>query len=136
MIVVDTSVWIDHFDDARTPQVARLRAIIDGDEDLIVVGDLVLTELLQGVASSREARRLMAEFQPFVIRDMVGEHVAVQAAAHYRTLRALGITVRKTIDMLIGTFCIENALPLLHADRDFGHMERPLGLLSVPVRQE
>ena len=132
MIVVDTSVWIDHFNDTRTPpQVARLRGIIGNDEDLIVVGDLVLTELLQGVASAGESRRLTLELRRFVIRDMVGEHVAIQAAANYRRLRALGITVRKTIDLLIGTFCIENGLPLLHADRDFEPMERHLGLSVV-----
>lgn len=96
-----------------------------------MIGDLVLTELLQGVASAGELRRLMAELRRFVIREMVGEQVAIQAAANYRALRALGITVRKTIDMLIGTFCIENGLPLLHADRDFEHMQRHLGLTVV-----
>ncbi len=69
----------------------------------------------------------MAELHRFVIREMVGEQVAIQAAVNYRALRALGITVRKTIDLLIGTFCIENGLPLLHADRDFEPMERHSG---------
>lgn len=133
MIVVDTSVWIDHFNDIATARVGRLRRIIGGDEDLIVVGDLVLAELLQGLASETEARRLRAELRRFVIRPMVGEDIAIQAAANYRALRSRGITVRKTIDILIGTFCIENGMRLLHADRDFEHMERHLGLVAVPV---
>jgi len=131
VIVVDTSVWIDHFNDSATPEVARLRRIIANDGDLIVVGDLVLVELLQGVESAGEARKLLAELRKFDIRTIVGEAVAIQAAMNYRTLRGLGITIRKTVDLLIGTFCIENGMPLLHADRAFDHMERHLGLLTV-----
>jgi predicted nucleic acid-binding protein len=133
MIVVDSSVWIDHINDVVTPQVARLRLLVDDDDETIVVGDLVLCEVLQGLGSEREATAVARTLRQFDLRTMVGDDIAVQAAAYYRTLRARGITVRKTIDMLIGTFCIENKLPLLHSDRDFIPMEQHLGLVAVPV---
>ena len=96
-----------------------------------VVGVLGLTEVLQGLSSEREAALVEAALRRCEIVRMVGPDVAIKAAAHYRRLRGLGITVRRTIDMLIGTFCIERALPLLHSDRDFDHLERHLGLKVV-----
>jgi predicted nucleic acid-binding protein len=133
VIAVDTSVWIDHLNNVRTAHVERLRVLIDDDNETIVVGDLVLCEVLQGLASEREAATVARVLRQFDVQRMGGEDIAIQAAANYRTLRALGITVRRTIDMLIGTFCIENGMPLLHADRDFGHMERHLGLAIVAM---
>jgi predicted nucleic acid-binding protein len=133
VIAVDTSVWIDHLNDARTPQVAKLRDMINNHRDIIVVGDLVLSEVLQGLSSDREAALVEAELARFAIRSMVGGDIAIQSAANYRMLRERGVTVRKTIDVLIGTFCIENGLPLLHSDRDFDHMEQHLGLDVVPI---
>ncbi len=133
MIVVDTSVWIDHFNGRPTPAAATLRDIIAHRRALLMVGDLVLAEVLQGLPTGAEARRVAAALHACDIRPMVGAGIAVQAAGHVRTLRALGITVRKTITLLIGTFCIAETLPLLHTDRDFDPMERHLGLIAVPL---
>ena len=131
MIVVDTTVWVDHFRDNRTTGVATLREIIAADLADIVVGDLVLCEVLQGLTSERDAVRIERMLRAFEVEAMTGVEIAVKAAANYRRLRSLGITVRKTIDMLIGTFCIEHGYGLLHADRDYDPMERHLGLQVV-----
>ena len=133
MIVVDSSVWIDHLNAVPTPQVVRLRDLIEDDDATIIVGDLVLCEVLQGLRSEREAAAVARALRQFDVRPMVGDAIAIQAAAHYRTLRGLGITVRKIIDVVIGTFCISHGLRLLHSDRDFDPMERHLGLLVLPV---
>jgi predicted nucleic acid-binding protein len=133
MIAVDTSVWIDHLRDSQTQQVLALRDVILHNRDIVVVGDLVLAEILQGLASDREAAVVGAALSRFLIMSVVGEDIAVQAARNYRALRALGITIRRTIDVLIGTFCIESNISLLHADRDFDPMERHLGLAVFPV---
>ena len=107
MIVVDTTVWVDHLRDTRTAGAAKLREIIAGDLTEIVVGDLLLCEVLQGLTTERDAVRIERMLLAFEVVPMTGVEIAVKAAANYRRLRALGITVRKTIDMLIGTFCIE-----------------------------
>jgi len=131
VIAVDTTVWVDHLRDVASPQVRTLRDIIINHRTLIVVGDLILSEVLQGLGSDRQAARVEAALRRFEVMPMVGTDIAVKSAANYRALRTLGITVRRTIDMLIGTFCIERGLPLLHADRDFDPMERHLGLVVV-----
>jgi predicted nucleic acid-binding protein len=131
VIAVDTTVWIDHLRDTRTPQVQILRDIIATHRALLVVGDLVITEVLQGLTSARDARTVEAALRRFEIMPMVGPDIAVQSAANYRALRVRGITVRKTIDMLIGTFCIARGIPLLHSDRDFDPLEEHLGLRVV-----
>ncbi len=91
----------------------------------------MLSEVLQGLASDQEAARVEAAMRRFAIMPMVDEDIAIQSAANYRFLRARDITVRKTIDMLIGTFCIQNALKLLHANRGFTVMEQHLGLVAL-----
>lgn len=133
MIVVDTSVFIDHLNGILTPQSRWLRISIAMETDGIAVGDLVLSEILQGLASDRDVARVERLLAGFHLVPMVGTAIARQSAANYRRLRARGITVRKIVDMLIGTFCIENRLPLLHADRDFEPMEQYLGLRTVAV---
>lgn len=127
MIVVDTSVWIGHLRDTPLPGVARLRAAFGAEP--IVVGDLILLELLQGAADEAQAAAMERHLRAFVIVRMLDDGLAVRAATHYRALRAHGITVRKTIDVVIGTYCIEHGLPLLHNDRDFDPMEQHLGLI-------
>ncbi|MCB0064687.1 MAG: PIN domain nuclease [Caldilineaceae bacterium] len=117
-IMVDTSVWIDFFRGNETAEVARLTQYINLNER-IFTGDLILAELLQGVRPGRELQAVEASFQAFLVVDMVGEANARQSASFYRQLRRKGVTVRKTIDCLIATWCIQNAIPLLHADRDF-----------------
>jgi predicted nucleic acid-binding protein len=128
MIVVDSSVWIPHFSDIETPEVVRLRAIEVWNE--VLVGDLILLEVLQGARSERDAVRIQSNLRLFALGSMLDGGLAVTAARNYRRLRELGVTIRKTSDLIIGTFCIENNHRLLHRDRDFGQMERHLGLLA------
>jgi predicted nucleic acid-binding protein len=126
LIVVDSSVWIDFLNGRNAPHVRRLRAALGTDE--IIVGDLMLCEVLQGLDSERAARDVEALLRRFDIVPMAGDPIAVAAARNFR-----GITVRKTIDLLIGTWCIENRRPLLHNDSDFRPMARYLGLIEAPM---
>ena len=131
MIVVDSSVWIDFLNGRPAPHVERLRAMLGADE--VIVGDLMLCEVLQGLGNERAAREVEALLRRFEIAPMVGDANAVAAARNYRSLRRRGITIAKTIDMLIGTWCIENRMPLLHNDSEFRPMVRHLGLIEVPA---
>jgi predicted nucleic acid-binding protein len=131
LIVVDSTVWIDFLNGRNAAHVRRLRGLLGVNE--IIVGDLMLCEMLQGLDSEPEAREVERWLRRFDIVSMAGDRIAVAAAANYRRLRAVGITVRKTIDLFIGTWCIENRVPLLHNDRDFDPMARHLGLVVVPV---
>ena len=129
MIVVDTSVWIDYFRGIITPQSDKLDALLGIEQ--VLTGDLILTEVLQGFVSDHDfnqARKLLASV-PLI--PLVGEDVALQAAKNFRKLRALGITIRKTIDTLIATSCIEKDLSLLYSDRDFDPFVQHLGLRSA-----
>jgi predicted nucleic acid-binding protein len=129
MIVVDSSVWIDYFNGKKTPQTDWLDSAL-GNTPLIM-GDLVLTEVLQGFQSDEDfkiARDLLLGI-PFMA--MGGRALALQSAVNYRALRRKGVTVRKTIDVMIGTFCIHYRLPLLHDDRDFDPMVKFLGLKTI-----
>jgi predicted nucleic acid-binding protein len=129
VIVVDSSVWIDFLNGRDVPHVRRLRAIFGVEE--LIVGDLVLCEVLQGLDSERDARMVEALLRRFEIVPMAGEVIAVTAARNFRFLRGQGITIRKTIDLLVGTWCIENRRPLLHNDNDFRPMAQHLGLIEV-----
>ena len=131
MIVVDSSVWIDFLNGRNVPHVRRLQAILGTDE--VILGDLMLCEVLQGLDSGRAAREVEVLLRRFDIVAMAGEAIAVAAARNFRSLRKRGVTVRKTIDLLIGTWCIENRRPLLHNDSDFRPMARYLGLIEAPM---
>jgi predicted nucleic acid-binding protein len=131
VIVVDSSVWIDFLNGRSAPHVRRLNAVLGADE--IIVGDLMLCEVLQGLDTERMAQEVEALLRRFEIVPMAGEAIAVMAARHFRALRRRGITIRKTIDLLIGTWCIDNRMPLLHNDGDFHHMARHLGLIELRV---
>jgi predicted nucleic acid-binding protein len=131
VIVVDSSVWIDFLNGRNAPHVRRLRAVLGTDE--VIVGDLMLCEVLQGLGSERAAQEIEALLRRFEIVPMAGDAIAVAAARNFRYLRSRGITVGKTIDLLIGTWCIENRRPLLHNDSDFHPMARYLGLIELPV---
>jgi predicted nucleic acid-binding protein len=131
VIVVDSSVWIDFLNGRDVPHVKRLRAIIGTDE--VIVGDLMLCEVLQGLDDERTAREVEGLMRRFEIVQMAGDTIAVAAARNFRSLRRRGITVRKTVDLLIGTWCIENRGPLLHNDSDFHPMARYLGLIELPI---
>lgn len=127
MIVVDTSVWIDFFNGQPTAEADALSELLG--ERPIVVGDLTMTEVLSGFRQDADFRKARSLLESCEFRPMVGNQIAIEAAGNYRQLRKRGITVRKTIDILIGTFCIVNRLPLLHADRDFDALEEHLGLV-------
>jgi predicted nucleic acid-binding protein len=109
--------------------VQRLRAAFGKEE--IVVGDIVLLEILQGMSNDVRAVSMEKWLRSFEVMPMLNVNLAISAASHYRQLRQQGITVRKTADLVIGTFCIDHGWPLLHDDRDFEPMERYLGLLVV-----
>lgn len=128
MILVDSSVWIDHLNDDVTRAVALLRRLIQRGDALIGVGDLILCEVLQCLDTDREAAAVETALRQFPILEILNDHIAVRAAANYRALRAKGVTIRTTIDLLIGTFCIERNCQLLHNDRDLEPMVRHLGL--------
>jgi predicted nucleic acid-binding protein len=132
VIVVDSSVWIDFLNGRTARHVHALRAILGVEE--ILIGDLMLCEILQGLQSERAARNVEALLRRFQIVPMVGDAIAVMAARNFRYLRRRGRTIRKTIDLLIGTWCIDNRIPLLHNDSDFHPMGRHLGLMEVPIR--
>ena len=126
MIVIDTSVWIDYFNGVSTPQTRLLDDLLG--ERVLAVGDLILAELLQGFASEQDAKRALSLLDPLELLEMAGRDVAIQSAAHYRRLRRRGVTVRKTMDMLIGTYCLMHDHEILHADRDFDVLAEHLGL--------
>lgn len=126
MIVADTSVWIDYFNGVEAPHTRMLD--FDLQHSRIVTGNLIIVELLQGFKTDKDflaAKRILACLE---YRDMAGTEVAIEAAANYRKLRKRGITVRKTVDMLIATFCIRNNMALIHNDRDFDALEEHLKL--------
>jgi predicted nucleic acid-binding protein len=129
VIVVDSSVWIDLLRDAASPQVAKLVEFLPSQP--LIVGDLILCEVLRGARSEGEAVRIRERLGTLAMPSMVGRTVAERAAAHFRALRAQGITLRNTIDLLIGTFCIAHGYRLLHNDRDFRPMVEHLGLLEA-----
>jgi predicted nucleic acid-binding protein len=129
VILVDSSVWIDHLNDTATGAVRRLRELIPTRP--LLVGDLILCEVLQGLRSEREARLVERALRRFATVPVLNSDLAVKAAANYRSLRAKGITIRKSVDVIIGTFCIERGHVLLHDDRDFEPMVRFLGLQVV-----
>lgn len=126
MILVDTSVWIEYLTRPYTPASQRLDDLFDRHE--VVLGDLIMTEVLQGTREGRELRLVEAALSTFRIVTLCGETVAPKSAANYRALRRRGITIRGTIDVIIATWCIENGAELLHNDRDFDPIERELGL--------
>jgi hypothetical protein len=127
--MVDSSVWIDHFRNVASAPALRLRALID--RELLLVGDLVLCEVLQGVRSEAEAGLVEDALREFELVSLIDPQLAIVAAANYRLLRSRGVTVRTTVDLVIGTFCIERGHALLHNHRDFAPMERLLGLQTA-----
>lgn len=131
MILVDSSVWIDYFNGNQTAQTDWLDSSLGNTP--IVICDLILTEVLQGFQNDKDfkiAKDLLLKI-PFM---STGEQaLALESAMNYRLLRRKGVTVRKTIDVIIGTFCIHNQLTLLHGDRDFDPMVKYLGLEIIDI---
>jgi predicted nucleic acid-binding protein len=129
MIIVDSSVWIDYFNGNNTRQTDWFDSALGSTP--VIMGDLILTEVLQGFQKNKEfkvAKELLLGM-PFM--PMVGRDIALKSAENYRALRKRGVTPRKTIDVIIGTFCVHYQLPLLHDDRDFDPMVEYLGLKVV-----
>ncbi|MEO8597627.1 MAG: PIN domain nuclease [Candidatus Solibacter sp.] len=129
MILVDSSVWIDYFRGTIDSQTGKLDSLL-GREPL-AVGDLILTEVLQGFSNERDFNRVRKMLTSLRVVELGGEDVAIQAARNFRTLRKLGVTVRKTIDSVIATRCIVSGFTLLHNDRDFDPFVKHLGLHVV-----
>jgi predicted nucleic acid-binding protein len=131
MILVDSSVWIDYFRATVTPQTDKLHGLLNGIA--VAVGDLMIVEILQGTGSDRDFEailQLLNRVSPVTISN---NSIAILSARNYRTLRAKGITVRKTIDTLIATRCIVDDIPLLFSDRDFLPFVDHLGLRDAMV---
>ena len=126
MILVDSSVWIAHLRGQTTPAATKLEAA--AEREPLLVGDLILLEVLQGARDNAQAARIERALREYAIVSLLDDRLAAQGARNYRRLRGLGITIRKTADIIIGTFCIEHGHLLLHEDRDFEPMEKHLGL--------
>jgi predicted nucleic acid-binding protein len=127
VILVDSSVWIAHLRGSLTPAAAKLEAAVTFEP--ILVGDLILLEVLQGARDELAAARIERGLRRFEVVPLLDADLAPRAARNYRRLRNMGITIRKTNDIIIGTFCIERGCSLLHDDRDFVAMEEHLGLV-------
>lgn len=126
MIVVDSSVWIDYFTGKKTPGVEQLDSLLG--EELVAIGDLNLIEVLQGFRADKDFRQARNLLLSLTVVNMLDTAIALQSAENFRTLRKKGITVRKTIDAIIATYCIENNLSLLHSDKDFQPFHKHLKL--------
>ena len=126
MILVDTSVWIDYFNGVENKQTESLDRILS--EQTVLVGDIILTEILQGFDSDKEFRLAKQALEPLDCVHLGGKSLAIKAASNFRFLRSKGVTVRKTVDMLIGSWCIEHDVELLHNDKDFDQIATQLPL--------
>lgn len=126
MILVDSSVWIAHLRGRTTPATVKLEAA--AAREPLLTGDLILLEVLQGARDETQAARIERALRQYAIVPLLDADLASRAARNYRRLRALGVTIRKTADIIIGTFCIEHRHTLLHDDRDFAPMQKHLGL--------
>jgi len=127
MTVVDTSAWIDYFRGLDAPHTRAVDRALQTDR--VVVGDLILAEFLQGFRADKDFEKAADLMNRLEYHDFVGREVALAAAVIYRSLRKRGVTVRKTIDMLIGTWCLMQGCPLIHNDRDFDPLEEHFGLI-------
>ena len=126
MILVDSSVWIDYFTGKKTPAAEKLDSLLG--QDLVAIGDLMLVEVLQGFRADKDYRRAKELLLSLTVVNMLDTAIALKSAANFRKLRKKGITVRKTIDAITATYCIENKLPLLHSDKDFKPFHKHLKL--------
>lgn len=129
MIMVDSSVWIDYFSGIDNPQAQRLDVALGSHP--IVIGDLILAEVLQGFRRDRDYRVARSLFEDLPVLPLLGRAMALKSAENFRALRKRGITIRKTAEVIIATFCIAKELPLLYSDRDFDPFVEHLGLIPV-----
>ena len=129
MILVDSGVWIDYFTGIDNKQTATLDKTLGVQS--VAAGDLILTEVLQGFRHDRDYRTAKALFDNVTIFEMLGRDMAIKSAENFRTLRKKGITIRKTADVIIASFCIKQKIPLLFSDKDFKPFVKYLGLTEV-----
>jgi hypothetical protein len=129
MVIIDTTVWIDYLRGIETPETRWLDGQLN--QQRLGLTDLILCEVLQGIRNQGEFARVRAELLRFQVFQTGGSSLAVAAAQNYRDLRSRGYTVRKTIDCLIATFCLQAKHELLHRDHDFDCFEEVLGLQVV-----
>lgn len=129
MILVDSSVLIDYFSGTDTPETDKLEEILGVKP--IAIGDLILTEVLQGFRHKKDYETARTLFEEVATFEMLGVERAIKSADNFRLLRKKGITVRKTVDVVIATFCIEQKLPLLFSDKDFNPFVKHLGLVKA-----
>ena len=129
MILVDTSVWVDYFNGISNQKTNKLDLILG--VDLVISGDIILTEILQGFRNDKDYNIAKKQLGYIYYYQFLNKDISIKAADNFRFLRKKGITIRKTTDILIGTFCIENNIPLLHNDKDFDPMEKYLSLKVI-----
>lgn len=129
MILTDSSVWVDYFNGTKSRETDFLDVTLGSEP--VAIGDLILTEVLQGFRGDTDYNLAKTLLLGLTVFDLLGPELAIKAADNYRALRRRGITIRKTADCIIATFCIERRLPLLYADRDFDPFVRSLGLTSA-----
>jgi predicted nucleic acid-binding protein len=129
MIIVDSSVWIDYFNGKDLPEVTKLDELLE--TELLGIGDLILAEVLQGFRQDSDYRKARQLLTSLTVFEMLGADAAINSADNFRALRKKGLTVRKTIDVAIATFCINNGHSLLFSDRDFLPFVEHLGLVNV-----
>ena len=129
MILVDSSVWIDYFSGIANIQTDKLDQLLG--KEPVAVGDLILTEALQGFRHDKDYRIAKSLFSDVEVFDMLGRDIAIKSADNFRALRKQGITIRKTADVIIATFCIERDLPLLFSDKDFKPFVNHMSLIEA-----
>ncbi len=117
MILVDSSVWIDFFNGVACVETDKLNEVLGLEE--VAIGDLILAEVLQGFRRDTDYKAAKNVLTSLTIYDLLGKDMAIKSANNFRKLRKKGITVRKTVDVIIATYCIENKIPLLFTDKDF-----------------
>jgi predicted nucleic acid-binding protein len=131
MVIVDTSAWIEFFRNSASPVVHQVDTCLE--KNLVGIGDLIFCEIVQGIKLKQERDRVSSLLLSLPRYDMVGFRIAKKAASNYRLLQSKGLTIRKTIDVIIGTFCAENGFTLIHNDRDFDAMASAINLRTYSM---
>ena len=126
MIMVDSSVWIDYFTGADNKQTDILDTTLG--QQHVAIGDLILTEVLQGFRHDKDYNTAKSLFEELTLFELLGKEMALKSAQNFRALRKKGITIRKTADVIIASFCIDRKIPLLFSDKDFKPFVKHLGL--------
>lgn len=129
LILVDSSVWIDYFNGIDSTETKKLDKTLGVEP--VAIGDLILVEVLQGFKKDDDHKSAKQVFSDIAVFELLGKEMAMKSADNFRSLRKQGITIRKTADVVIATFCIENRLPLLFSDKDFKPFVKHLGLQDV-----